>query len=134
VCFPGFSLSCPGHVPAVESPALFLFVAFSAEMLKDLGLKWVVIGHSERRHILKESDEVRIHGSEEGCIGNCAFAVPCFPSLVRLSLLSCILARLVGYLFPTRHWANTGVWGDRGFSCLRLDGPTPAPTLTYQSR
>lgn len=28
-------------------------------MLKDLGLNWVILGHSERRHILKESDEVR---------------------------------------------------------------------------
>ena len=28
-------------------------------MLKDLGLPWVILGHSERRHILKESDEVR---------------------------------------------------------------------------
>ncbi|KAI7844483.1 hypothetical protein COHA_001942 [Chlorella ohadii] len=30
----------------------------SAEMLKDLGLPWVILGHSERRHILKESDEM----------------------------------------------------------------------------
>ncbi|EFN53775.1 triosephosphate isomerase cytoplasmic type [Chlorella variabilis] len=29
----------------------------SAEMLKDLGLPWVVLGHSERRHIIGESDE-----------------------------------------------------------------------------
>ncbi|PRW33625.1 Triosephosphate cytosolic [Chlorella sorokiniana] len=29
-----------------------------AEMLKDLGLPWVILGHSERRHILKESDEM----------------------------------------------------------------------------
>lgn len=29
-------------------------------MLKDLGLNWVILGHSERRHILKESDEVRV--------------------------------------------------------------------------
>ena len=28
-------------------------------MLADLGLKWVILGHSERRHIIKESDEVR---------------------------------------------------------------------------
>lgn len=30
----------------------------SAEMLADLGLKWVILGHSERRHIIKEGDEV----------------------------------------------------------------------------
>ncbi|KAL4419856.1 hypothetical protein ABPG75_006954 [Micractinium tetrahymenae] len=29
----------------------------SAEMLADLGLPWVVLGHSERRHIIGESDE-----------------------------------------------------------------------------
>lgn len=30
----------------------------SADMIFDLGLKWVILGHSERRHIIKESDEV----------------------------------------------------------------------------
>lgn len=32
----------------------------SVEQLKDIDINWVVIGHSERRVILKESDEVRI--------------------------------------------------------------------------
>ena len=30
----------------------------SADMLVDLGLPWVILGHSERRHIIKESDEL----------------------------------------------------------------------------
>lgn len=30
----------------------------SADMLCDLGLKWVILGHSERRHIIGESDEM----------------------------------------------------------------------------
>jgi triosephosphate isomerase len=29
----------------------------SAEMLKDLGIEWVILGHSERRTIFKESDQ-----------------------------------------------------------------------------
>ena len=27
-------------------------------MLKDFGLRWVILGHSERRHVFGESDEV----------------------------------------------------------------------------
>lgn len=30
----------------------------SAEMVKDLGCKWVILGHSERRHKFNESDEL----------------------------------------------------------------------------
>lgn len=29
------------------------------EQLKDIGCKWVVLGHSERRHIIGEDDQVR---------------------------------------------------------------------------
>ena len=28
-------------------------------MLVDVGLPWVVLGHSERRHVIGETDEVR---------------------------------------------------------------------------
>lgn len=27
-------------------------------MIKDLGLRWVILGHSERRHVFGESDEL----------------------------------------------------------------------------
>jgi len=30
----------------------------SGVMLKDLGVNWVILGHSERRHVLKETDQV----------------------------------------------------------------------------
>jgi len=30
----------------------------STSMLEDLGCKWVVVGHSERRHILNEDDQM----------------------------------------------------------------------------
>jgi hypothetical protein len=33
---------------------------FSPAMLKDCGINWVILGHSERRHILKETDDVRL--------------------------------------------------------------------------
>ncbi|GMS84316.1 hypothetical protein PENTCL1PPCAC_6491, partial [Pristionchus entomophagus] len=50
----------------------------SPAMLKDLGLQWVIIGHSERRHVFGESDSLTAektqHAIEEGlgvvfCIG-----------------------------------------------------------------
>ena len=30
----------------------------SAEMAKDFGVNWAILGHSERRHVFGESDEV----------------------------------------------------------------------------
>jgi triosephosphate isomerase len=47
-------------------------------MIKDLGLKWVILGHSERRHVFNESDQLitekTLHAIESGldvifCIG-----------------------------------------------------------------
>lgn len=34
--------------------------SLSVEQLKDLGCKWVILGHSERRHVIGENDEVKI--------------------------------------------------------------------------
>uniref|UniRef100_A0A914EF17 Triosephosphate isomerase n=1 Tax=Acrobeloides nanus TaxID=290746 RepID=A0A914EF17_9BILA len=50
----------------------------SPAMLKDLGLKWVILGHSERRHVFGEKDDLiadkAVHAIESGldviyCIG-----------------------------------------------------------------
>ncbi|KAF0989655.1 hypothetical protein HZS_6111 [Henneguya salminicola] len=30
----------------------------SPQMIKDIGLEWVILGHSERRHIFKETDDI----------------------------------------------------------------------------
>ena len=35
------------------------FELFSANMIKDMGCGWVILGHSERRHIFGETDKVR---------------------------------------------------------------------------
>lgn len=39
-------------------------VLFSPDMLKDLGVEWTIIGHSERRHIFGESNKVKQDCSE----------------------------------------------------------------------
>jgi len=39
--------------------AYFVKSSFSPAMIKDVGCNWVILGHSERRNIFKESDEVR---------------------------------------------------------------------------
>ena len=31
---------------------------FSPQMVVDVGAEWVILGHSERRHVFKESNEV----------------------------------------------------------------------------
>lgn len=36
----------------------------SPAMIKDIGAAWVILGHSERRHVFGESDEVRGRGME----------------------------------------------------------------------
>lgn len=35
-----------------------LSYSYSPAMIKDCGVKWVILGHSERRHVFGESDEV----------------------------------------------------------------------------
>ena len=45
-----------------------LSIHFSPAMIKDIGCNWVIIGHSERRKIFQESDEVR---DKEIIFGSC---------------------------------------------------------------
>ncbi|KAI6242814.1 Triosephosphate isomerase [Aphelenchoides fujianensis] len=73
--------------PLLSSLSLFVCLkaakgAFTGEispaMIKDLGLKWVILGHSERRHVFNEDDQLiadkAVHAISEGldviyCIG-----------------------------------------------------------------
>ncbi|MFS8011877.1 putative triose-phosphate isomerase [Helianthus anomalus] len=34
-----------------------LFILINVEQLKDIGCKWVILGHSERRHVIGEDDQ-----------------------------------------------------------------------------
>jgi len=36
-------------------------------MLSDVGVKWVILGHSERRHVFGENDEVSSHTLASAC-------------------------------------------------------------------
>ncbi|KAJ1984767.1 triosephosphate isomerase [Dimargaris verticillata] len=50
-----------GHVAAqnIYSESKGAFTGeISAEMLKDVGVQWVILGHSERRHVFGETDEL----------------------------------------------------------------------------
>lgn len=38
----------------------FIIVVPSAEMIKEAGASWVILGHSERRTIFHEDDEVNL--------------------------------------------------------------------------
>ena len=39
----------------------FILFYFSAEMIKDMNIPYVILGHSERRSVFGESDEVKYH-------------------------------------------------------------------------
>jgi len=41
-----------------------LTVCYSPSMVKDVGAEWVILGHSERRNVFGESNEVRIVNSQ----------------------------------------------------------------------
>lgn len=48
----------------LSDPLAFLSPPFfSPAMIKDVGVTWVILGHSERRHVFGESDEVSDPGS-----------------------------------------------------------------------
>ncbi len=44
--------------PGISQSKLASIYFCSPEMALDMGCEWVILGHSERRHVFKESDEV----------------------------------------------------------------------------
>ena len=55
-CSPGRSLGWVSPLQS-HSPAC---LPCSADILADMGLPWVILGHSERRQLMHESEEVRL--------------------------------------------------------------------------
>lgn len=45
---------------------MYLLCPGSAEMLSDMGIPWVILGHSERRSLIGESSDVSGH-----CLNAC---------------------------------------------------------------
>ncbi len=58
ICCLFFQAIFPGIYPNRASVMHAMFVVCSPEMIKNVGGKWVILGHSERRHIFGEKDEV----------------------------------------------------------------------------
>lgn len=51
-----------GYIVVCRVCCFHLFAGeISPAMLSDIGVKWVILGHSERRHIFGENDEVSSH-------------------------------------------------------------------------
>ena len=51
-------------------PLIFLLThthSLSPQMIRDMGVEWVILGHSERRNIFGETDQVGRTGWGEGC-------------------------------------------------------------------
>uniref|UniRef100_M0ZMS5 Triosephosphate isomerase, chloroplastic n=1 Tax=Solanum tuberosum TaxID=4113 RepID=M0ZMS5_SOLTU len=57
----------------------------SVEQVKDLGCKWVILGHSERRHVIGENDEFigkkAAYALSQG-VGVIAYAIPSWDNVV----------------------------------------------------
>lgn len=74
-------------------------------MIKDCGVNWVILGHSERRHVFGESDEV----TEKFCL---------FHIFVRKqqnpSFLKCTLCDFMSVCVSLAHWSEdsprSGKW------------------------
>lgn len=47
-------------IVTVKLIAIILIIGeISPEMIKDVGVNWVILGHSERRNVFNENDEVK---------------------------------------------------------------------------
>lgn len=76
-CLKGTGIHLAGQNASPESPGAFTG-EIAVEMLKDVGCGWVILGHSERRHVMGETDEFinrKVHAALAGglkvilCVG-----------------------------------------------------------------
>jgi len=81
------SLCTFSGVSTSHVPTTYVLVC-SADILADLGLKWVILGHSERRALLKESSEVRCRvATFKNCLNCSATYIAQFANGVKADVL-----------------------------------------------
>jgi len=71
----------------------YSWIGHSPDILKDFGLKWVIIGHSERRQLYGESDQVwcSVGVCARMCVFVCVCVRACIPVLHMYGPMLCLL-------------------------------------------
>lgn len=80
----------------------------SPKMLKSMGVKYVIVGHSERRHYFKETDEM-INLKIKACLENGLVPILCIGEKERKEKESCLSFHIKKTLFEQLNKALSGV-------------------------